>query len=151
MGVLRSGLATLAAAAAVVAGPVALAQTADAVGEQVLQRDEEMAEAVVAGDLKRLDDIYADDYVYVGSDGKQVTRSERLEAFRSGSLRYLSTKHTWVSVRVYGDAAIVQGQTRSRVVASGREIDGDFRYVGVWVQRGGKWRIVLTQATRIAG
>jgi ketosteroid isomerase-like protein len=52
---------------------------------------------------------------------------------------------------VYGDTALVQGQTHSKVLSSGREIEGDFRYVGVWVRQGGKWRIVLTQATRIAG
>jgi ketosteroid isomerase-like protein len=110
-----------------------------------------MAQAVIAGDLKRLEDIYAPDYVYVGSEGKQITRAERLEAFRTGRLRYLATKHTGASVRVYGDTALVQGQTHSKVLSSGREIEGDFRYVGVWVRQGGKWRIVLTQATRIAG
>ena len=127
------------------------AAAGDADGDAVLQRDEEMAQAVVAGDLKRLEDVYAPDYVYVGSEGKQITRAERLEAFRTGRLRYLATKHSGTSVRMYGDTALVQGQTHSKVLSSGREIEGDFRYVGVWVLQGGKWRIVLTQATRIAG
>jgi ketosteroid isomerase-like protein len=127
------------------------AATDDADGDAVLQRDEEMAQAVVAGDLKRLEDIYAPDYVYVGSEGKQITRAERLEAFRTGRLRYLATKHSGTSVRMYGETALVQGQTHSKVLSSGREIEGDFRYVGIWVRQGGKWRIVLTQATRIAG
>jgi ketosteroid isomerase-like protein len=127
------------------------AAAGDADWDAVLQRDEEMARAVVAGDLKRLEDIYAADYVYVGSEGRQITRAERLEAFRTGRLRYLATKHSGTSVRVYGDTALVQGQTHSKVLSSGREIEGDFRYVGVWVRQGGKWRIVLTQATRIAG
>jgi ketosteroid isomerase-like protein len=123
----------------------------DVVADQVLQRDEEMSHAVVSGDLQRLEDIYADDYVYVGSDGRQVTRAERLGAFRSGALRYLGTKHTGVSVRVYGETAVVQGRTHSKVELNGRSLEGDFRYVGVWVRQGGRWRIVLTQATRISG
>jgi ketosteroid isomerase-like protein len=122
---------------------------ADPSVEQVLQRDEEMAQAVVSADLARLEDIYADDYVYVGSDGRQVTRAERLGAFRSGTLRYLSTRHSGAAVRVYGETAIVQGETHSKVVVNGRTVEGDFRYVGVWVRRGNRWRIVLTQATRI--
>ena len=126
------------------------AGAADASVEQVLQRDEEMAGAVVSGDLARLEDIYADDYVYVGSDGRQMTRSERLGAFRSGALRYLSTKHKGATVRVYGQTAIVQGETHSQVVVNGKTVEGDFRYVGVWVRQGNRWRLVLTQATRIA-
>jgi ketosteroid isomerase-like protein len=127
------------------------AAAGDAAAAQVLQRDEEMAHAVVSGDLQRLEDIYADDYVYVGSDGRQITRAERLGAFRSGALRYLGTTHTGVTVRVYGETAVVQGQTHSRVELNGKTLEGDFRYVGIWVRQGSRWRIVLTQATRIAG
>jgi ketosteroid isomerase-like protein len=123
----------------------------DDVADQVLQRDEEMSHAVVSGDWSRLEDIYADDYVYVGSDGRPITRAERLVAFRSGVLRYLGTKHTGVTVRLYGETAVVQGQTHSKVELNGRTLEGDFRYVGVWVRQGGRWRIVLTQATRISG
>lgn len=151
MSPLSGARATIAAAIVLGWHSVEPAQAVSTAGEQVLQCDAEMAEAVVAGDLKRLEEIYADDYVYVGSDGTLVTRSQRLEGFRSGALRYLSTKHTGATVRVYGETAIVQGQTRSKVVAGERLIEGDFRYVGVWVRQGNKWRIVLTQATRITG
>jgi uncharacterized protein (TIGR02246 family) len=151
MAVTRMAVFVSVAFGLLVAPARAVAAADDAVGEAVLQRDEEMAQAVVAGDLKRLEDVYAPDYVYVGSEGRQITRAERLEAFRTGRLRYVATKHTDTSVRVYGDTAVVQGVTHSRVISNGREIDGDFRYVGVWVLRDGKWRIVLTQATRISG
>lgn len=151
MGMGRRTRVTSAALAVFFAWGVAHAAAGDADAEAVLQRDEEMAQAVVAGDLKRLDDIYAPDYVYVGSEGQQIARAERLEAFRTGRLRYLATKHTGTHVRVYGDTAVLQGQTHSKVLSGGREIEGDFRYVGVWVRHGGRWRIVLTQATRIAG
>ena len=140
-------------ASALLGGSLLLAastRAADAAAEEVLRRDEEMARAVVAGDVARLEDIYADDYVYVGAEGRQVSRAERLAAFRSGALRYLSTKHTGATVRVYGQIAVVQGRTHSSVMAGGRQIEGDFQYVGVWVRRNGRWRIVLTQATRIA-
>jgi ketosteroid isomerase-like protein len=127
------------------------AAPSSAAAEQVLQRDEEMAHAVVSADLASLEDIYADDYVYVGSEGRQITRAERLSALRSGALRYLATKHTGATVRVYGETAIVQGRTHSNVLLHGTSIEGDFQYVGVWVRQGNRWRIVLTQATRIAG
>ncbi len=142
----------LVAAAALLGGTLLppAPEGADAAGEDVLRRDEEMAKAVVAGDIRTLEDIYAEEYVYVGSDGRQNSRAERLAAFRTGALRYLSTNHTGTTVRVYGDTAVVQGRTHSSVVARGRQIKGDFQYVGIWVRRNGRWRIVLTQATRIA-
>lgn len=135
-------------AAGLATGPAAASGTA---AEQVLQRDEEMAHAIVSADLARLEDIYADDYVYVGSDGRQVTRAERVGALRSGALHYLATQHTGATVRVYGETAVVQGRTHSKVLLNGTSIEGDFQYVGVWVRHGNRWRIVLTQATRIAG
>jgi ketosteroid isomerase-like protein len=135
-------------AARLMTGSAAAAGTA---AEQVLQRDEQMAHAVVSGDLASLEDLYAEDYVYVGSDGRQITRAERVGALRSGALRYLTTQHSGASVRLYGETAIVQGRTHSKVLLNGKAIEGDFQYVGVWVRQGNRWRIVLTQATRIAG
>jgi hypothetical protein len=44
---------------------VAPGQPGSDVVERILQRDEEMADAVVAGDLGRLEDICADDYLHV--------------------------------------------------------------------------------------
>jgi len=144
-------LGILVVASALLGGRALVASTPPGTaGDAVLRRDEEMAKAVVAGDVARLEDIYAEDYVYVGSEGRQVGRAERLAAFRTGALRYLSTKHTGATVRVYGDTAVVQGRTHSSVIARGRQIEGDFQYVGIWVRRDGRWRIVLTQATRIA-
>lgn len=151
MAMIRTACPMSLALALLVALGVTRAAAGDTDSAAVLQRDEQMAQAVVAGDLGQLEDIYAPDYVYVGSDGRQINRAERLDAFRTGRLRYVTTRHTGTSVRVYGDTAVVQGETHSRVILSGREVEGDFRYVGVWVRQAGTWRIVLTQATRIAG
>ena len=87
----------------------------------------------------RFDDVYAPDYVYVGSDGRagHACGARRGVPRGASSLRDDGSA-PGTSARVHDDTAVVQGQTHSKVVADGREIEGDFRYVGVWVRRDGK-------------
>ena len=139
------GTLAAAASAALAAGVGA----SDGAVAQLIELDATVGRAIVAGDFDALDRLYADDFSFVAPDGRVVSRAERLDAFRSGRLRYLETSHADVAVRVEGSLAVVTGRARTRFVAAGVEDAGSYRYTSVWRRDGESWRVAATQATKI--
>ncbi len=87
---------------------------ADAATESLLAADAELTRALVAGDVRALNAIYADDFVYVHSTGGVDTRKQFVDTIRTGRLRFKSMTRVdsrepilSSNVRTYGDAGIL--------------------------------------------
>ncbi|GMU66017.1 MAG: hypothetical protein AMXMBFR36_22910 [Acidobacteriota bacterium] len=124
-------------------------ESSDAATAKLIELDAAVGRAIVAGDFDALERLYADDFTFVAPDGRVVSRAERLDAFRSGRMRYLDTSHSDVEVRLEGTLAVLTGRTRTRFVAAGIENEGLYRYTSIWRREGTSWRVVATQATKI--
>ena len=76
----------------------------------------------------------ADDLTWVGEDGKEFTKQQRLDGMQSPSTAPTITD---MRVRVYGEAAAVIGTLTS--AGNGRKS----RMVRTMVKRDGRWQLVL--------
>lgn len=147
---LRYRLAAIAWALAAASAALASgAGSSDAAVARLIELDAAVGRAIVAEDFDALERLYADDFVFFAPDGREVPRADRLDAFRSGRMRYLATSHAEVAVRLDGSLAVVTGRARTRFVAAGVEDEGSYRYTSVWRREGESWRVVSTQATKI--
>jgi ketosteroid isomerase-like protein len=54
-----------------------------------------------------------------------------------------------LKVKVYGDTAIVSGQTTDKGKYKGQDISGTYRFTDVFVKRDGKWMAVSTHVTPV--
>jgi hypothetical protein len=54
-----------------------------AVIDAVKQVEQDMGKAMVAGDIDKLNQIYADDFATIGSSGKMITKQNLLSDFES--------------------------------------------------------------------
>lgn len=82
--------------------------------DALLDRDRCFFEALVAGDVTRLGELLAEDFVLVGvSDGAVVDRDALLGAVASGAVRFPSVRAfpEEAVVRRIGDVGIVVGRT----------------------------------------
>ena len=52
-------------------------------------------------------------------------------------------------VRHYGDVALLSGRTRMTGSFDGKRFDSNYRYIDIYVRRGGTWQIVSVQITRL--
>ncbi len=101
-------------------------------------------QAEVTGDPSVARRILADDYVGVFPDGSVSNKSVAVSFFTPRNA-VTSARLDYVRVRVFGDAAIAQGQEtdiqpRGSATPSGRLI-----FTDVWVLRRGEWRIVNSE------
>jgi ketosteroid isomerase-like protein len=105
--------------------------------------------AMVQNDLKSLAPLLAENLVYMHTDGTIESKSEFLERFRSGSLRYRSITPTDVRVRSFGNTAVVTGRSQMAVTNAGADREFEILYTAVYAVVGDRWQLVSWQSTRI--
>ena len=109
---------------------------------QALNRD--YINSVQAGDVRRFDQILADDFLCTNPDGSIVDR----EAFLKQTARPVTISNLQahdVNVRLMGDFAIIHART---TYARPDGQPGAGRYTDVWARRNGSWLAVSAHVTR---
>ncbi len=108
------------------------------------------AKAQVERDAAVIDSIEADDFTFTSNAGEVFNKQQDIGDLQSGAWRTTSLELVDVDAHVYGDAVVLT----SRAIRQGRYKDqdagGQFRWTDVFVRRGGRWRLVAHQGSRIA-
>ena len=144
---IRQRAAVLAAVLLVMVVRGGAEETAEAA---VLKREEARLQAMVKVDVAALEDVLADDLSYVHASGDADTKREFIDSILTGRLKYKQLDREGVAVRVYGDAAVVTGRGHFQVRSGENDLDVRLLFTDVYVKRGGKWRMVAWQSTRLA-
>jgi Domain of unknown function (DUF4440) len=105
--------------------------------------------AMTEADLTALDQILADDLTYTHASGWTQSKSELIEALRSGKLRYLSIEPAGEKVRAFGGGAVGTGRAVFKVRLNGKEMNVQLRFLDVYVLRRGRWQLAAWQSTRL--
>ena len=106
-------------------------------------------DAMVANDIDKLNQIYADDWATVDSSGKIFTKESLLSDFKSGKHKLLSFEIGPMDVQVFGDVAVVQASVTEKRLHDGKDISGQFVFMDLLKKRGDKWVIVRTLGARV--
>ena len=118
--------------------------------DAVKQDEQTMGTAMVAGDVDKLNQIYADNFATIGSDGKVVTKETLLTDFESFHDKLEWFENGPMDVRVLGDVAVVQACVKEKRIQDGKDISGEFVFMDLLKKRAGKWVIVRTLGARVS-
>ena len=100
--------------------------------------------SVQTSDVKRFDEILADDFLCSNPDGSLIDRAAFLrQTARPVTISNLQTHD--VNIRIMGDVAIIHARTTYLRPDGGQ---GSGRYTDVWARRGGRWLAVSAHVTR---
>ena len=101
-------------------------------------------QSVQLGDVRRFEEILADDFLASNPDGSLVDKKQFLEqTARPVTISGLEPQD--VRIRILGDVAIIHART-SYTSATGEHRTG--RYTDVWARREGRWLAVSAHVTR---
>jgi ketosteroid isomerase-like protein len=119
------------------------------VAQVVRHLNDEWVTALVQGDARALGRIMADDcvfaYPFEGDDKAQFVAD-----VESGEMAVEQMTRDHVSVRVYGQTAVLTCRDTATWRYHGREIHGQYTTIHVYAQRAGHWQIVTIQACPVA-
>src|SRR5690349_17640570 len=121
----------------------ASAQVADSVRAAEMSR----RDALLAADTVALSKLIATDFIEISRLGTVRTRADNIRDIASGALHLTSLKYDSLSVRIYGDVAVLTGIADNTGTMRGFPFAGKIRYTRVFVRREGRWQAVLMQQT----
>src|SRR5437879_3121385 len=118
--------------------------TIDADLDTLLALNRDYIQSVQTSDVRRFDELLADDFRCSTPDGSLVDRA----AFLAQTARPVTISNLQaddVDVRILGDFAIIHART-TYTGSDGRP--GSGRYTDVWARRNGRWLAISAHVTR---
>ena len=125
--------------------------TDEDVAGQISALEARRYEAVTAGDVAALDELFAADLVYTHSDASADSKQSYLEKLANGHFKYGPMSHPEHSIVVHGDCALVFGDMRGEVQIGGQVRVLNSRSLAVWVREDGHWALLAFQPTKYPG
>lgn len=106
------------------------------------------SEAIKKGDLKKLDEIYADDFRGVAANGRVVSKTELMRIFKNNDPSIVFTTEELEVKTLDEKNAVVTGLLTGKT-ASGETISSS-RFMHVYSKRNKRWQFVAGQATLVS-
>jgi ketosteroid isomerase-like protein len=124
-----------------------------AVKSKIVALEKAWNQAYKLGDRHALDGILDDQIVLISDDGSVQSKAEFLASIKktnssSGSQDQQVAPES-ISVHLYGNTAIATGVFRAKGVQGGKPYVRRERFVDTWVNKGGTWVCVATNATPV--
>ena len=117
--------------------------------QELRQMNDDWVKALVRADRITLDRIMADDFCFAypmeGDDKGQF-----IGDVVSGDVRVESLTRENVSVRIWGDTAVLTGKDSASWSYKGRDFSGQYKIVHIYSRRNNNWQLVSVQACPIS-
>jgi len=113
--------------------------------------EQELTDSILKSDPAAFEKYLTSDYLGIGPDGVTQNKSELLSDIKSGTLKLESSALSDIKVQVSDpDMAVVVYRTNDKGTYKGKDVTGEYRWLDVFVKRGGKWQLAIDQGTQIA-
>jgi ketosteroid isomerase-like protein len=117
--------------------------------DTIKQLEQTMGDAMIAGDIEKLSQIYADDWATVGSSGEVATKKTLLTDFKSFHDKLEWFENGPIDVQVFGNIAVACASVKEKRSRDGKDTSGEFVWVDLLEKRAGKWVVVRTAGARM--
>lgn len=110
----------------------------------------EWADAVVRGDIRKLEQIEGENF-RGASEGKSFDKKLLHTSLRSGAMKVAGWTIDDVKVSIRGNAATVTGHSKlTNATYMGNDFSGEYEWTDHFVkQKDGSWRAVSSQSKRV--
>jgi ketosteroid isomerase-like protein len=121
--------------------------------QDLVRLEQKLTDALVRNDVANVERLWADDLMFVGTDGKSSTKTERLASMKapaSPAIAVLSATNDEVKVRLYGETAVVTLLSTWNVRVNDRDSSNRYSTTHVWTRKRGRWLLVTAHVSRVA-
>ena len=123
---------------------VAQAEADRAIHALEKQRNDARAPA----DVATLDRLLDDGWTVTHANGTTDSKAKYLADLKSGARKFSGdVAESDVTVRFYGDTAVVAGSSQSTVTLNGQPQGGALHFTRVYIKRNGAWKMIVSHAT----
>lgn len=119
--------------------------------ERIRQIERQRLRSLVEVDLNTARRLHSEDFQLINPAGAPLSKQEYLGALESGQLDYVAWDAGDITVKLYGDAAVIRYRDARFEVNSGNTVvhRGPMYHTNLYERRGGQWKIVWSQASGV--
>jgi ketosteroid isomerase-like protein len=117
------------------------------VSQAIKQLEQDWTDALKAGDVDKIGQIVADDWIGLEYDGSKETKQSLLAGVKSGKDKAESVDMGPMDVKVLGSVAVVQGSDTEKSMTNGKDSSGKYVWMDVFVKRNGNWVAVRSESS----
>ena len=129
-----------------------VARAAESSVAAALRADHARLAAMMAGDGAALGRLMSDELRFVHSDGRIETKADYVKNMMAGDTAYADAKTSEVeTIQITPDSVAVLGVQQMRKKLGATWSDITLRYLAVWRNEAGTWRMVAWQSARPSG
>jgi hypothetical protein len=125
------------------------AQGSSKIEQEILKTEQARVNALTQGEMAKLEQLLSDDLTYTHSSGRVDSKKDFLDALKTGSVKYESMTHSNVKVALYGNTAVMRGESDLKLLSGGRPVAFRIRFLNVYVKKDGRWQMTAWQSTRL--
>lgn len=119
--------------------------------QQVLiELEQQWDSAFHRGDAKFIETLLADEFIATYGDGARGDRAKELSLAGDQRQQVDSSRLDEFIVKTFGNTAVVWFTQILVGPVNGKPTEVRYRYIDVWVNRGGRWLAVASQSTRLS-
>lgn len=106
--------------------------------------------ATAKADEAALNAILADDLSYTHSNGESDTKAVFIGNMKSGARKYHKVDYESIDARAYGNTGVTMCVARIETSQKGAApAPAHLRFLHVWVQQKGQWKLAVHQSLRL--
>lgn len=114
---------------------------------EVIEVEQKWVKAHLELDVATLEDMLAEDFIKIQSDGSLAGKSETIDSYRSNERFWDKAVSDQYQLKIIGDVAILIGRWQGRGKNNGEHFDYQARFMTIYVKCDGKWQILAEQST----
>ncbi|RKF22536.1 nuclear transport factor 2 family protein [Altericroceibacterium spongiae] len=117
--------------------------------QDVLNCEERLRAAMVAGDVETLSELIEDDLVFTGPMGDVTTKTEDLEAHRSRTLQIQQLDLFETALHPVHGFIVAMTKAKLEATYDQHPVSGIFAYTRLWHKGAQGWRVAAGHCSRI--
>ncbi len=120
----------------------------EAVTAEVLEVGDQFDEARKAKDRAGLERVLANQLTWIAR-GDRLDKAQVIADFLSDGLHFISFAHDSVTVKLFGNTAVVSGHSTSVLDYKGKRFDAPRLFSNVYVKMDGRWQMVVHHVSEL--
>ena len=119
--------------------------------EQVVQLEARLRQAMLASDVRELNELLSDDLMFTNHLGQLISKADDVDGHARGLVNINAVSPSDQRIQLHGKVAIVSVLVHLAGSYHGSPGQGDFRFTRVWRQTdAGRWQVVAGHACVVA-
>ena len=115
----------------------------------VLKRVEALRRAMIDADAAALDELVSDDLSYGHSNAVVEDKKRFREKLVTGESDFITMELNELTVKMSGKTALVRCRLEGQTRDGGKPGQAKLHVLMVWQQKGGQWKLLARQATKL--